>query len=329
MTHRRGGAKMRAVEVVDGVPRWGESPIPSMKAECVRIEVHATAVNRADLMQACGLYPPPPGASPILGLEAAGVVVEVADDVTSVSVGDRVAALLSGGGYAEQVVCPAAHLLAIPDPMTFMAAVAMPEVLATVVTNLLVEAHLRRGERVLVHAGASGVGTAAIQVCRELGNPVFVTAGSADKIARCVELGADGGHVRHEGSFLHAVSAWAPDGVDVILDPVGAGYLRDNQACLAESGRLVVIGLLGGRTSEIDLGRLLVKRQRVIGSVLRSRSNAEKSAIMDEVRRTVWPMVPDRVRPIIDAVIPIEHLARAFERISSNLSVGKVVLQIK
>jgi putative PIG3 family NAD(P)H quinone oxidoreductase len=320
---------MRAAQLLDGEPVWGHAPAPQMQPGCVRIDVHCAGVNRADLMQAKGLYPPPPGASQVLGLEAAGTVVEVASDVTAVAVGDRGAALLSGGGYAEQVVCPAGHVLPVPDSMSFEHAAAMPEVLATVVTNLVIEAAMKPGERVLLHAGASGVGTAAIQLCRVLGNPVFVTVGNAVKIARCVELGADGGHIRHDGSFVDAVQAWAPDGVDVILDPVGAKYVSDNQRCLALGGRLVVIGLMGGRSAELDFGRLLVKRQRVIGSVLRSRSNAEKTRIMDQIRRTIWPRVPLKIQPEIDCVVPIERMTEALERLAGNQTVGKVVLKIK
>lgn len=307
---------------------WSEAPTPEPGPGQVRIRVRATAVNRADLVQHQGLYPPPPGASPILGLEAAGEIDAVGPGAAW-SVGDRVTALLSGGGYAEQVVCAAGHALPIPAGLDFAAAAALPEVLATAHLNLWTEAGARPGERVVLHAGASGVGTAAIQLCKALGNPCFVTVGSDEKLARCLQLGADAGANRRAGRWADAARAWAPRGVDVVLDPVGGAYLEDDVALLATGGRVVIIGLMGGRSAPLDLGRLLVKRLRVIGSVLRSRSDAEKDRIVADLRRVVWPLVErGEVRPVVDRVLPIRAVAEAFAALSSDTTFGKIVLSL-
>lgn len=293
----------------------------------IRIRVAAAGLNRADLIQRAGHYPPPPGASPILGLECAGVVDALGEGVSRWRIGDRVCALLSGGGYAEQVVCPASHALPVPESMTMAEAAALPEVLATAWLNLYREANLRAGESVLLHAGASGVGTAAIQLAGLRGARCFVTAGTADKIARCVALGAEGGHCRHDGDFADAVKAWAPGGVDVILDPVGASYLPDNQRILGTDGRLVLIGLLGGRMGQVDLGRMLIKRQRLIGSTLRSRSEADKADIIAGLAAEVWPaVVAGTVVPVIDTTMPVAEAGEAHRLLSSNSTTGKVIL---
>ncbi len=314
----------------DGPLVWADTPAPDARAGHVRLRVRATAVNRADLLQRAGHYPPPPGASPVLGLEAAGEVLEAPADAHPWVPGARACALLSGGGYAEEVVVPAGHLLAIPPGLSFEEAAALPEVLTTAWLNLWLEAELAPGERVLLHAGASGVGTAAIQLCAAFGNPCWVTAGSEAKIARCRSLGARGGFVRHQGDFGQQVRAWTDGrGADVILDPVGAAYLSSNLRSLAPGGRLVIIGLLGGRVSEIDLGRLLVKRLRVLGSVLRSRTDAEKTRILVSLRERVWPRVEaGDIRPVIDRVLPIAAVEEAHEALARNETVGKVVLTL-
>ncbi len=320
---------MKAIRIDDGRLVWAEADLPAVGIGDVRIRVHASAVNRADLVQRSGSYPPPPGASPILGLECAGEVLETGEGVGRVAVGDRVCALLAGGGYAEEVVVPAGQVLPVPGNLSFQEAAAIPEVFATAWLNVFMEAGARLGERVLLHAGASGVGTAAIQLCGLKGNPCFVTAGAAEKIGRCVELGADGGWNRHEGSFVDAVKAWAPSGADVILDPVGAGYLADNLAVLGPDGRLVVIGLMGGAQAEVNLGILMVKRQRIIGSTLRARSVAAKAAVMDELAAEVWPHFESgRIRPIVETVIPIEEAERAHDLVAADQTFGKVVLAV-
>lgn len=320
---------MKGIVVEDGRLAWKDVPDPVLGVGQVRIAVAATAVNRADLVQRSGGYPPPPGASPILGLECAGIVLEVGDGVTRVAPGDRVCALLAGGGYAEQVVVPAGQVLRMPAALDFAEAAAIPEVFATAYLNLYMEAALAKGERVLLHAGASGVGTAAIQLCKAFHNPCFVTAGSADKIARCVALGADAGADRFAGGFHDAVMNWSGGGVDVILDPVGAAYLKDNLASLALGGRLVLIGLMGGVQSEINLGLLMMKRLRVIGSTLRARPVSEKAAVMDALKARVWPLIESgQIRPIVDAVLPIDQAEEAHALVAGNATFGKVVMTV-
>ena len=321
---------MRAIGVEDGKLVLGEAEVPALGAGEVSIENRATAINRADLAQAAGGYPPPPGASSILGLECAGVVTAIGDDVSSVAVGDEVCALLAGGGYAEQIVVPAGQVLPKPAQLTFAEAASLPEVYATAYLNIFMEANAKRGDRVLLHAGASGVGTAAIQMCKAFGNPCFITAGSSEKIDRAVDLGADGGWNRHDGSFVDAVAEWSDGaGADVILDPVGAAYLVDNLKSLNVDGRLVIIGLLGGALVEVPLGAMMVKRQRIIGSTLRARSIAAKAAVMDELARRVWPLFESgEIVPVVDAEIPLAEAQRAHELIASNETFGKVVLTV-
>ena len=314
------GGELRWTQVDDVRPGVGE----------VLIANRASAVNRADLAQVSGGYPPPPGASPLLGLECAGEVLAVGEGVTRVQPGDAVCALLAGGGYAEQVVAPAGQVLPVPAGFGFSEAAAIPEVFATAYLNLFMEARLEPGERVVLHAGASGVGTAGIQLCRAFGNPVFVTVGEADKIARCVALGAAGGHSRHEGAFVEAVRAFTDgQGADVILDPVGAAYLADNLASLAVDGRLVLIGLLGGAQSDVPLGLMLMKRLRLIGSTLRARSVAAKAAVMDALKERVWPLLESgEIKPVIEAEIPMAEAGRAHALIAGNQTVGKVILTV-
>ena len=321
---------MKAIEIQGDRLVWSDTLSPSLGDGEVRIEVKASAVNRADLAQRAGVYPAPPGASPILGLECSGVVSEIAPGVSGFEIGDEVCALLAGGGYAEEVVVPAPQVVPVPAGLSFVEAAALPEVFATAYLNLYTEAALAPGERVLLHAGASGVGTAAIQLCRAFGNPVFVTAGTDDKIERCVTLGASRGCNRHSGSFVDHVESWTDgNGFDVILDPVGASYLNDNIRSLAIDGRLVLIGLMGGANVEISLGLLMMKRLRVIGSTLRARPVAAKAVIMSALRERVWPLIESgEIGPIIDEVIPIAETERAHELVESNETFGKVVLKV-
>ena len=322
---------MRAIHVEEGDLVWREAEEPALGPGQVRIDNHATAVNRADLAQRAGGYPPPAGASPILGLECAGVVAAIGEGVSRVKPGDAVCALLAGGGYAETVVVPAGQVLRKPSGLSFAEAASLPEVFATAYLNLFMEANAAKGERIVLHAGASGVGTAAIQMCKAFGNPTFVTAGSAEKIARCVALGADAGCDRHAGSFAPAVADWTgQQGADVILDPVGAAYLADNLESLATGGRLVLIGLLGGAAAELPLGRMMTKRLRIIGSTLRGRSIAAKATVMDALKERVWPLLESgAIEPIIEQVLPIAEAAEAHRLIASNQTFGKVVLAIR
>ena len=319
---------MKAILVEDGQLVMGDAPEPEVGVGQVKIAVAASAVNRADLVQAAGAYPPPPGASPILGLECAGEVVEVGEGVQRVKPGDQVCALLAGGGYAETVAVPAGQVLRVPQGLSLREAAAVPEVFATAYLNLYQEAGLITNERVLLHAGASGVGTAAIQLCRESHNPTFVTVGGDAKLKRCLELGASGGADRHQGGFADQVAEWTDgEGFDVILDPVGANYLADNLASLRIDGRLVLIGLMGGIKAELPLALVLMKRLRLIGSTLRTRSIAAKSAVMDGLEIHLWPKLESgAIKPIIESVMSMEDAQKAHDLVASNQTFGKVVL---
>ena len=309
---------------------WKENPDPNLKKDEVLISIKASAINRADLLQRSGNYPVPPGASPILGLECSGIVEEVGGQVENLIKGDEVCALLAGGGYAEKVSVPSGQVLKVPKGFSFEQAAALPEVFATAYFNLYMEANLSEGEKALIHAGASGVGTAAIQICKAKGNPCFVTAGTKEKISRCMELGAEGGTVRNEENFADAVAKWTDNnGVQVILDPVGANYLEDNMKSLTLEGRLVMIGLMGGATTSINLGLLMMKRLRIIGSTLRAQPIPKKTEIMNNLNENIWPLLESGdIKPIIDTVIPIEEVDKAHELMESNQTFGKVILKV-
>ena len=309
---------------------WKENPDPDLKKDEVLISIKASAINRADLLQRSGNYPVPPGASPILGLECSGIVEEVGGQVENLIKGDEVCALLAGGGYAEKVSVPSGQVLKVPKGFSFEQAAALPEVFATAYFNLYMEANLSEGEKTLIHAGASGVGTAAIQICKAKGNPCFVTAGTKEKISRCMELGAEGGTVRNEENFADAVAKWTDNnGVQVILDPVGANYLEDNMKSLTLEGRLVMIGLMGGAKTSINLGLLMMKRLRIIGSTLRAQPIAKKTEIMNNLKENVWPSLESGdIKPIIDTVIPIEEVDKAHKLMESNQTFGKVILKV-
>ncbi|MEC9285020.1 MAG: NAD(P)H-quinone oxidoreductase [Pseudomonadota bacterium] len=321
---------MKAIQVDGQKLQWDDVVEPALGVGEVRIANRATALNRADLAQRAGHYAPPPGASLILGLECAGVVEAVGEGVGRVREGDHVCALLAGGGYAEKVVVPAGQVLPVPAGLSFHEAAALPEVFATAYLNLFIEAYLEPGEFVLLHAGASGVGTAAIQLCAAFDNPCFVTAGNLEKVRRCVELGAEDGCDRHTVHFVEQVPRWtAQHGMDVILDPVGGAYFESNIASLAVDGRLVLIGLLDGVTSPIALGTMMSRRLRVIGSTLRGRSIATKAKIMDGLHERVWPLIEaGQIRPVIEAVMPVTEASQAHQLLSENETFGKVVLDI-
>ena len=321
---------MKAINVVEGSLVWDEAVTPDIGPGLIRISNRATAIKRADLAQRAGAYPPPPGASPILGLECAGTVEEGGDGVTRVSPGDSVCALLSGGGYAEQVVVPAGQVLPIPRGLSFVEAASLPEVYATAFLNLYIEAQAKRNEIVLVHAGASGVGTASIQMCRSFGNPCFITAGSEEKIERCIKLGAENGANRKAKHFFEILRDWSSGrGIDVILDPVGAEYLESNLSLLALEGRLVLIGLRGGASAELTLGRMMQRRLRIIGSTLRARSVAAKSSVIDALESQVWPLIESGdIQPVVETVLPIQQANLAHELLATNDTFGKVVLSI-
>ena len=307
-------------QVPDITPAHGE----------VLIKVTAAGVNRADVLQAAGHYPPPPGASELLGMEVSGVVADVGDGVTEWSGGQQVCALLAGGGYAEFVAVPAGQVLPIPGGVELHDAAGLPEVACTVWSNLVLTAQLREGQLVLIHGGASGVGTHAIQVAHALGARVAITAGSPEKLELCRELGADVTINYRDEDFVARVEE--AGGADVILDIMGAAYLDRNLDALASDGQLVIIGMQGGIKGELNLGKLLSKRARVIGTTLRARPAAgphSKSAVVTAVRESVWPMIADgRVRPIIGARMPIAQAAEAHQLLTSGRVTGKVVLTL-
>ncbi len=292
------------------------------------MDVVASAVNRADLLQRQGFYDPPPGASPYPGLECAGRIAALGPGVSGWAVGDEVCALLAGGGYAEKVAVPAGQLLPVPDGMDLLSAAALPEVTCTVWSNVFMVAHLRPGETLLVHGGASGIGTHAIQLAKAVGAKVAVTAGSKEKLASCAELGADVLINYREQDFVEEVRA-ATDGAgaDVILDIMGAKYLERNVKALAVNGRLAIIGLQGGAKGELNLGALLNKRAAVTATSLRGRPVSEKTAIVAAVREHVWPLVGSgRVRPIVDRTLPMSEAAAAHRVVEESSHIGKVLL---
>jgi putative PIG3 family NAD(P)H quinone oxidoreductase len=312
---------------------WQEVPnVPPEDGE-VLIKVSAAGVNRADLLQAAGKYPPPPGASKILGLEVSGVIAEVGEGVGQWQVGQQVCALLAGGGYAEFVTVPASQVMPVPTAVELHQAAALPEAACTVWSNLVMTAQLAADDVVLIHGGASGVGTHAIQVARGLDSRVAATAGSAPKLDLCTELGAEIVINHRDEDFVERVRAETDGaGADVILDIIGAAYLDRNVDALAPDGRLIVIGMQGGVKGELNLGKLVAKRASVIGTSLRARpvqGPGSKSDIVAEVVRNVWPMIDDgRVRPVIGAEFPIEQATAAHELLDSGEVAGKVLLRV-
>lgn len=303
-------------------------PVPVPAAGEVLIEVVAAGINRADLAQREGNYPPPKGASDILGLEVSGRVTALGPDVETWTVGDEVCALLAGGGYAEFVTVAAGQVLAKPAAVSLVDAAGLPETTCTVWSNVVGVGRLTAGEWLLVHGGSSGIGTTAIQIGKALGAHVAVTAGSDAKLERCRELGADVTVDYTTQDFVEVVRA-ATDGrgADVVLDIVGAAYLERNVDVLAADGRIVIIGMQKGRHAELDLGVLMSKRGTVASTGLRARPLAQKVAIVDQVRTHVWPMVEaGAVRPIVDRTLPVEQVADAHRLMESSTHIGKILL---
>ncbi|GAA4637536.1 NAD(P)H-quinone oxidoreductase [Actinoallomurus vinaceus] len=306
------------------VLRWREVPDPVIGHDEVLLDVVAAGVNRADLMQRLGFYPPPEGAPEYPGLEVSGRVAAVGDGVTGWTVGDEACALLSGGGYATRVAVPAGQLLPVPRGLSLVEAAALPEVACTVWGNVFMLAGLRSGESFLVHGGAGGIGTMAIQLAKAYGARVLCTAGSEEKLERCRELGADVAINYRTEDFVEAARP-----VDVILDNMGAKYLPRNVAALGTGGRLVVIGLQGGGVGELDLGALLTKRASVHATSLRARPLDEKAEIVAGVREHVWPLVESgAVRPILDRTLPMAEAAAAHRTMEESAHVGKIVLTV-
>lgn len=303
-------------------------PVPG--ADQILVRVRATALNRADTLQRQGLYPPPPGESDVLGLELAGEVEAVGSAVRNVHVGDRVFGLVGGGGYAEKAVLDARMAMSVPSGWSFAEAAAVPEVFFTAQETLFTLAQLRAGETVLIHAGASGVGTAGIQMARETGANVLVTAGSAEKIACCIELGAAAGCNYKERGFADWVHERTDGrGVDVIEDFIGAAYWDDNLKSLATGGRLVLVGFMGGTKAQTNLGLILMKRLRIFGSVLRSRPSADKIDITRRFQADWLPLLKaGRIKPIIDRRFPLREAADAHRYMEANKNVGKIILDV-
>nr|WP_189673921.1 zinc-binding dehydrogenase [Pseudomonas khorasanensis] len=309
---------------VEGQVAWVEEPSPTCDVGQVRIRVAAAGLNRADLLQKAGLYPPPPGASQVLGLECSGVISEVGAG-SSWQVGDRVCALLAGGGMAEEVVVDGRHVLPVPEGVSLIEAAALPEVYATVWLNVFQLAALKPGEKILLHAGASGIGSAAIQLCKAFGNPCWVSVGSAERLAYCEALGAQGGVVRTDG--IESLSDFGP--FDVILDPVGGNYSALNLKLMALDGRWVLIGLMGGREAKLDLAQVLGKRVQLLGSTLRSRDDQFKADLLSDLGQHVWPLFAEgRLRPQLARAFPVKDAEAAFAELASNTVAGKLVLVI-
>ncbi|MBT2524311.1 NAD(P)H-quinone oxidoreductase [Streptomyces flavidovirens] len=307
---------------------WAQVPDPVPGEGEVLVEVVASAVNRADLLQRQGFYDPPPGSSPYPGLECSGRIAALGPGVSGWSVGDEVCALLTGGGYAEKVVVPAGQLLPVPGGVDLVTAASLPETTSTVWSNVFMIAHLRPGETLLLHGGASGIGTMAIQLAKAVGARVAVTAGSPQKLARCAELGADILIDYREQDFVQELrKATDGAGADVILDIIGAKYLDRNVKALAVNGRLAIIGMQGGVKGEINLSALMKKRAAITATTLRARPLGEKAAIVSAVREHVWPLISTgRVRPVVDRVVPMAEAAEAHRALEAGDHVGKILL---
>lgn len=326
--------EMRYVDLPQpGAPdamKLATGPLPKVRPGELLIRVEAAGVNRPDVAQRQGSYPPPPGASPILGLEVAGEVVATGDGVPGFSIGDKVSALANGGGYAEYCAVPATQALPWPKGYDAVRASALPETFFTVWANLFMMAGLKEGEAVLIHGGSSGIGTAAIQLARAIGATVFTTVGNAEKATACRTLGAHRAINYRNEDFAAVVKAETPAGVDVVLDMIGAAYLDRNLAALTRDGRLSIIAFLGGAVAEkVNLAPIMVKRLRVMGSTMRPRTAAEKQAIRDELLAHVWPLLEDgSVAPVIHRVFHLDQVAEAHRLMESSDHIGKIMLRV-
>jgi len=308
---------------------WSEVPDPEPQPGEIVLDVAASAVNRADLLQRQGHYRPPPGAPAVLGLECSGTVSAVGSRVTGWEIGQEACALLSGGGYAEKVAVPAGHVLPVPRGVDLVTAAGLPEVMCTVWSNVFMTAGLRPGEVLLVHGGAGGVGTAAVQLGRVVGATVAVTAGTTEKLDLCRSLGASVLVNYNEDDFVTAVlQATDRHGADVVLDTMGAAYLARNVSVLAANGRLVVIGLQGGREASLDISALMAKRAALIATTLRARPAEEKATIVAAVREHVWPLLESgEIRPVVDRIVPMSAVAEAHRIVGAGEHMGKVLLR--
>lgn len=307
----------------------GESTIPTPKPDEVLIRVHAAGINRPDILQRQGLYPAPGDASPILGLEVAGEITEIGKDVTDWKIGDKVCALVNGGGYAEYSVAPAAQCLPIPDGFSFTQAAALPETFFTVWHNLFQRAQLKPGETLLIHGGTSGIGTTAIQLAVAFGVKVFATAGSAEKCQAIESLGAVAINYREQDFVTEIKTQTQGQGANVILDMVGGDYIQRNFSAAAKDGRIVNIAFLNGSKIELDLMPVMLKRLTLTGSTLRAQSPQIKAAIAQELKQQVWPLLNKHaILPMIDSVFPLHDVVHAHERMESSRHIGKIILLI-
>ena len=308
---------------------WTKVPDPHPAPGEVIVDVTATAVNRADILQRQGHYPPPPGVTDTLGLECSGTIVSVGAALTMDRIGERVTALLSGGGYAQKVAVPVGQIMSVPEGVSLVDAAALPEVACTVWSNLKWVLNLREGETLLIHGGGSGIGTMGIQIAKAMGAKVVVTAGSQGKLNTCAALGADVLINYKEDDFVERIKAEL-GGVDAILDNMGASYLSRNIDALKRNGRMVIIGMQGGTTAEFNIGQALRKNVTITATSLRGRPENEKSAICREVEKIVWPWITDgTVKPFIDRVMPIQQAGSAQQLIENGDVTGKIVLQVR
>ena len=319
---------MKAVKVVDKklIITKANKPVP--RDNEILIKIKAAGLNRADIAQKNGLYPPPPGASEVLGLECSGVVESVGKEVKSKKPGDEVMALLGGGGYAEYVSCHEFHAINKPKNLNWIEAASIPEVYATCWLNLFLEASMQQGDKVVFHAGASGIGTAGIQLANVFDCESFVTAGTEEKIKFCLNLGASDGEIRSNDIFSK-IKEWAPGGVNIILDPVGGEYFERNLDVLSVEGKLIIIGLMGGAKANLNLGLLMVKRQKIIGSTIRARSNETKNIVMQELSEKVIPLFESgTLKPIIHETFYFSECNQAQEMMEANENIGKIILAL-
>ena len=313
---------MRGLQAEAKALAWSEQPIAELSDGQIRIRVKAAGLNRADLLQRAGMYPPPPGVTDVLGLECAGEVVEVKGE-SRWQVGDRICALLAGGGMADEVIVDGRHALPVPEGFDWAQAAAIPEVFSTAWLNVFELGAAQPGEKVLIHAGASGVGTAAVQLCKAMGNPCWVTLGSEEKLKVCRELGASGGALRQNG--ISSLKDAGP--FNVALDPVGANYARDHLDLLAIDARWVLIGLMGGREATLDLAKVLSKRIKLIGSTLRSRDADFKAELLARMEQRLWPLfATGELKPLVAKTFSFEDAEAAFAELASDKVIGKVVL---
>lgn len=313
---------MRGLQAEGGTLQWREQPAVELTTGQVRVAVKASGLNRADLLQKAGMYPPPPGVTPVLGLECAGEVVEI-NGPSRWQVGDRVCALLAGGGMADEVVVDGRHLLPVPAGLNWAEAAAIPEVFSTAWLNVFELGAAQPGEKVLIHAGASGVGTAAVQLCKALGNPCWVTLGSEEKLQACKALGATGGALRQNG--IASLQSEGP--FQVALDPVGATYAEDHLDLLGVDARWVLIGLMGGRDAKLDLAKMLMKRITLMGSTLRTRDADYKAGLLARMEERIWPLFAQgKLKPIVAKTFNLDQAEEAFAELAADKIVGKVIL---